>query len=262
MSTFSDIQQILDITENEIGIAWTGQAGFVFKDSDGKIYHTDPYLSNICSQTVGYHRVVPAPVSAAKITADYVFVTHVHKDHLDDDSLPVMAKANPGMKFVAPPSCISRMLELGINYGQLIPIQRGEEKKIGNSMVKAVLALHTDDSVGFVIKFGNLSFYITGDTTYSNELINIKKEQPNVMMPCINGRLGCMNISDAVRLTGHIQPNFVIPMHYGMFKENTANPEEFIRQAEASSGITKGMILKMGHWYSFSDKKGFTLHDI
>lgn len=70
-----------------------------------------------------------------------------------------------------------------------------------------------------------------------------------------------MNIADAARLNGHIQPQFAIPMHYGMFKENTADPDEFIRQAEAYSGITKGVILQQGTWYLFSRDQGFVLNN-
>ena len=33
-------------------------------------------------------------------------------------------------------------------------------------------------------------------------------------------------------LTKEINPELVIPMHYGMFKENTANPEDFIKHLE------------------------------
>lgn len=52
--------------------------------------------------------------------------------------------------------------------------------------------------------------------------------KPDLMMTCINRRLGCMNIPDAARLTAHIQPKYAVPMHIGMFKENTANPKEFV----------------------------------
>lgn len=261
MCTFLEIQDKLELRKDEIGISWTGQAGFAFKDSQGKIYHIDPYLSNVCSTTVGYHRVVPTPINASELKVDFIFVTHEHKDHLDDVSLPLIAKANKNLTIVAPPTCIDRLKELGIHPKRLISLQRGEDMKIGNTLVKAVIANHTDDSVGFVFKFGNLSFYITGDTTYSDNLIAVKEDHPNLMMPCINGRLGCMNICDAVRLTGHIQPDFVVPMHYGMFKENTADPNEFVRQAETSSGITKGMIINIGEWYAYSKRRGFTKYD-
>lgn len=261
MSSFTDIQQQLTIDQGTAGISWTGQAGFAFKDSSGLIYHVDPYLSNLCSQTIGYHRIMPAPVKAKNVITNFIIITHNHKDHLDDESLPAIARANPGASFVAPPSCVSYLQDLGITSGRLIPISRGQQKKTGNIRLKAVTAYHTDDSVGYVLQFDDIVFYFTGDTTYSDDLIAVKEEEPDVMMPCINGRLGCMNIADAARLSGHIQPEFVIPMHYGMFKENTADPDEFVRQAEAYSGITKGVILQQGAWYLFSRDQGFVLNN-
>lgn len=262
MNSFTDIQQQLEVNSGTVGISWTGQAGFAFKDSSGLIYHIDPYLSNFCSQTIGYHRLTPPPVQAENVIADFIFITHNHKDHLDVPSLPTIAEANAEASFVAPSSCITDLEELGIASTQLISIRRGQQIKTGNISCRAVIAYHTDESVGYVLQFNNIVFYITGDTTYADDLVAIKEEEPDVMMPCINGRLGCMNIADAARLSGHIQPEFVIPMHYGMFKENTADPNEFVRQAEAYSGITTGVILQQGVWYLFNKNQGFVLKQL
>ncbi len=38
-----------------------------------------------------------------------------------------------------------------------------------------------------------------------------------------------MNYKEAAILTEEIEPELIIPMHYGMFKENTANPEDFVK---------------------------------
>jgi L-ascorbate metabolism protein UlaG (beta-lactamase superfamily) len=188
-------------------------------------------------------------------------ITHEHHDHLDDGSIPAIAAANPELIFVAQPASIDCLEELGISPCQLVKIQRGESKKIGYINVKAVLAHHTKDSVGYVLQVDDLVFYHTGDTIYYNDLISVKEKHPHVMMTCMNGRLGCMNIPDAARLTAHIQPQFAVPMHYGMFRENTADPKEFVRQTEAYSGITKGFIMKQGKWYVFGEQEGFSLRD-
>jgi L-ascorbate 6-phosphate lactonase len=254
---FSNKQKELVVPSEHIGISWTGQAGFTFKDATGLIYHVDPYLSNICSKYIGYHRAVPTPVEAKDVVADFLFFTHEHRDHLDPESIPVIATANPNAVFVAPPACISVLLELGIGSERLITLKRGQEKKIGNAQVVATLAYHTDDSVGYVFTFGKVKVYITGDTIYSDDLISVADAKPDVMIPCINGRLGCMSIPDAARLTAHIQPRVAVPMHHDMFIENTASPEEYVRQVEAYSGITKGFIMEHGSWYLYSKEEGF-----
>lgn len=257
MSDFISKQEDLVVSTGKVGVSWTGQAGFAFKDTSGLVYQVDPYLSNICSKYIGYDRVVSPPVDAADVVADVILFTHEHRDHLDPESVPLIAMKNPNSIFVGPPACISILLGLGLEPNRLITIKRGEKKRIGNADVQAVLACHTDDSVGYVFNFGGVKVYITGDTTYSDDLISVADVKPDVMMVCINGRLGCMNIPDAARLTSHIQPFFAVPMHYGMFIENTANPEEFSRQVEAYSGITKGFIMEHGSWYLYSREQGF-----
>lgn len=257
MNSFINNQQNLIVKKGKLGIAWTGQAGFAFKDSSGIIYYVDPYLSNICSETIGYHRLLPPPVKAKNVEVNFILITHAHKDHLDERSLPAIAKSNPTSTLVAPPSCIHRLMELGISSDKLITIQCGQERTIGNIVVKAVLAHHTTDSIGYILRFEGTTIYITGDTIYKDDLMNIKNENPHVVIACINGRLGCMNISDAARLVAHLQPEFAVPMHFGMFKENTANPNEFIHQVEAYNGVSKGFIMEMGTWYLFNKKQGF-----
>lgn len=257
MSRFAVYQEIISPKEGEVGIAWTGQAGFSFKAADGSIVHVDPYLSNVCSRYVGYHRAIPAPVEADEIRGDRFLFTHEHRDHLDTDAVPFIAENNPGATFIGPPACISRLLELKIAPERLVTIKRGESLNAGAIDIKAVKAIHTDDSVGYVLSFGDTKVYITGDTVYSDELIGIAEERPDLMMSCINGRLGCMNIADAVRLTSHIQPKIAIPMHVHMFIENTASPEEFVRQVELHSGVTKGFVMEHGEWYVYGKANGF-----
>jgi len=242
---------------SQVGVAWTGQAGFAFKDMCGAVYHVDPYLSNACSRYVGYHRAIQAPVEAEDVKADYFLFTHEHRDHLDPDSVPILAQRNPQARFAGPPSCLTRLLEMGLEPGRLIALERGMQKLIGNATVHAVPAQHTPDSVGYVLQFGGVSVYITGDTVYSDDLIAIGSLKPDLMMSCINGRLGCMNIADAVRLTSHIQPRFAVPMHIKMFIENTASAEEYVRQVAAHSGITQGFAMEMGDWYVFDRDQGF-----
>ena len=48
------------------------------------------------------------------------------------------------------------------------------------------------------------------------------------MFICINGKLGNMNVSEAIKLTKIINPEVGIPTHYGMFESNTENPLNYI----------------------------------
>jgi L-ascorbate metabolism protein UlaG (beta-lactamase superfamily) len=87
--------------------------------------------------------------------------------------------------------------------------------------------------------------YVTGDTEYDRKLIEVKIYKPDIMIICINGdgNNGNMNIEEAIKLTALIRPKIVIPMHYGMFKENTADPQKFTRLLKKCNLTSRGVIL-------------------
>ena len=56
------------------------------------------------------------------------------------------------------------------------------------------------------------------------------------MIVCINGKLGNMDYRSAARLAQEIGVKTAIPCHYGMFGENTEDPENF-RSALSTTGV-------------------------
>lgn len=56
------------------------------------------------------------------------------------------------------------------------------------------------------------------------------------MITCINGKLGNMDCESDARLAGEIGVKMAVPCHYGMFEDNTENPERF-RTALEGTGI-------------------------
>ena len=102
--------------------------------------------------------------------------------------------------------------------------------------VHVVAAQHTEDSVGFVFEFAgggsetdSVALYLTGDTEYNDGLAAaVAPYGPEVLLVPINGRWGNMTAAQAAKLCREIAPREVIPMHYGMFAENTADPADFL----------------------------------
>ena len=74
--------------------------------------------------------------------------------------------------------------------------------------------------------------YFSGDTEYNEKLEDLKKYNIDVMFICINGKLGNMNVDEAVKLTEIINPKVGVPTHYGMFESNTENPENYTSKIE------------------------------
>jgi L-ascorbate metabolism protein UlaG (beta-lactamase superfamily) len=261
--SFAEAQQRIQPASGQFAVAWTGQAGFSFKSAAGVVIHVDPFLSDVCSRYIGYHRAVDPPVEMKRIRGDFFLFTHEHRDHLDTDSVPAIAANNPGAIFAGPPACVVRLLEIGIPWERIRPIARGGKLALDGVGVSAVLAYHTDDSVGFVLDLEGMPVYISGDSTYSDDLVGAVGGAVGpgleLMMVCVNGRLGCMNIPDAARLTAHLQPRVAIPMHVDMFVENTADAGEFVRLVQAYSGTTQAVKMQYGKWYLYGKEQGLRL---
>jgi len=66
-----------------------------------------------------------------------------------------------------------------------------------------------------------------------------------VLLPCINGKFGNLNIAEAVSLTKAVKPRYVIPNHYDVMALNSENPESFKYFWEAEKAQTKCVILQV-----------------
>lgn len=219
-----------------MNIQWIGQSGYILSDENTTIY-LDPYLSDAVNRVAGRERMVPAPVTAQEIKADAFICTHNHLDHLDVDLIDEMNTDE--IAFYAPSDCGETLLKLGVK--RYIPFDCGAETQIGNFKISAVYAKHTVPAIGIVVTYGDSRLYFTGDTFYDERL---NKIQCDVLFACINGKLGNMDVNDAVRLTKEINPKIGIPNHYGMFESNTEDPRKY------TSNIDNGFIMEFNRIYT------------
>lgn len=216
-------------------ITWLGQAGYMMDFKYCRIC-VDPYLSDEVEKIEGMKRLVPIPVRPEELDADFILFTHDHLDHFDEMSIRRLTGCP--ITFIGPGSCMEKLKDCNIRTGILL--ERYNQVVIGNRIaVRATYACHTRDSIGLLFQdrekcTGGL--YMTGDTEYSEVLAEVKKYEPDTMITCINGKLGNMDYGSAARLAGEIGINMAVPCHYGMFADNTENPEKF-RTALEGSGI-------------------------
>ncbi|MCK4307815.1 MBL fold metallo-hydrolase [candidate division WOR-3 bacterium] len=225
------MKNILDkqIPKGAVGIWWLGQGGFIFKTFRDKIIFVDPYLSDSVEKKDGLKRMVGISIKPEEVAADFLLCTHDHLDHTDPETLYRIDKVKI---FIGPSSVVKHYKQLGISAEKIIEINQMKEKIWGDVKIFTAFARHTEDSVGYIFNFNGITVYITGDTEYDEKLKEVSKFKPDIMLVCINGKWGNMNYKEAALLTKNIDPKLVIPMHYGMFKENTANPKDFIRYLE------------------------------
>jgi L-ascorbate 6-phosphate lactonase len=203
-------------------IRWIGQSGYILSDDKTTIC-IDPYLSNVVDRVAGRGRMVKAPFSPEELKSDVIICTHNHLDHIDVDAIPLMKKEKK--LFLAPLDAENVLKECGVlNYQ---PFDEGSVYEIGDFVLHAVYAEHSVPGVGVIVKHNEITLYFSGDTEYSNKLEELVKYNIDIMFICINGKLGNMNVSEAINLTKILKPKVGVPTHYGMFESNTENPKNY-----------------------------------
>ncbi len=207
-------------------IRWIGQSGYILSDGNKTIV-IDPYLSDAVNRVAGRKRMVEAPFKANELKCDAVICTHNHLDHVDIDAIPDMDK---NIAFYAPEDCEKTLKDCGVI--KCNTFDEGDSYKIGEFEITAVFANHTVAAVGVIVRHRGNTLYFSGDTYYDEKLKELKNI--DIMFICINGKLGNMDVHDAIKLTKEINPEIAVPNHYGMFESNTENPKKFTSKVENS----------------------------
>ena len=247
----------LSVPSGSLAIFWLGGAGFAFKTGSGKVVYVDPYLSDSLNHFYSWARLPgsPIPFPPSEVQADLVLATHAHEDHLDPHSSPDIAAASEAV-IAGPTLCAQAMREWGIPAERIIEINRGESQIIAGVPVSAVFAHHESeagapqpDAVGFVLDLEGITVYHSGDTLYHPDLKEVSAYQPDVMLVCINGQYGNMTPQEAGRLTKEVEPTVVIPMHWGLVAENTADPADFVASMASEGSGARPVVMGPGDLY-------------
>ena len=207
-------------------IKWIGQSGYIIKTETTEII-IDPYLSDVVNRVANRPRMVEAPIQPEEVNADAVICTHNHLDHLDVDAIAKMCKEQ---FFITTNEGKLKLQEMG--YENVRSLVVGESVKVGDMEIIAVYAKHTVEAIGVVLKADGKTLYFSGDTLYDEQLFEIAEYQPNITFICINGKLGNMDVNEAVKVAKKIGAEWNVPNHYGMFASNTENPEKFTKQLD------------------------------
>jgi L-ascorbate metabolism protein UlaG (beta-lactamase superfamily) len=229
------------VPEAALGIWWLGQASFVIRGGGTTVY-LDPYLAP------GQHRIVPPAVEPAQVNnADLVLCTHDHGDHVDPIALAGIAKASPRARFLVPGVAEERLLALGIAPERIVVPPIDEPMSFGDLVVTAIPAAHEEldyspqrghPYLGYVLKLNGVVAYHSGDCTmYEGLTERLKSHRPDVALLPINGHdwkrthegiIGNMTYREAADLAVATGVDLCIPMHYGMFANNTEPPGNFV----------------------------------
>ncbi len=202
-------------------LRWLGQSGYWLQSGAATLL-IDPYLSDIVYEKEGMMRLFPPPFTPEEVTADAVICTHDHMDHLD----PVAAERMPkGTRFITTHGGRAHLHRLG--QSNVTALSVGESVSVGDFTVTSVFARHSCEAFGLLVVCKGRRLYFSGDTLFDEALFDLSKCKPDFTFICINGKLGNMNVEEALRVAGAIGAPVNVPNHYGMFAENTEDPHSF-----------------------------------
>jgi L-ascorbate metabolism protein UlaG (beta-lactamase superfamily) len=233
---------------------WLGQSGFLLQWK-GKRVLVDPYLSDSLTKkyadTDKPHIRMSERVVDPQLLKNILIVSssHNHTDHLDAETLVPVLKNNPGIKFIIPEAnreFVAQRVECGKEFP--VGLNDGQSVTVGDFSFHGIPAKHNEierderghcRSMGYVIRFGKYKIYHSGDTLWFDELTGLLNPfAVDVAMLPINGNdpsrkvAGNLSCEEAPRLAKAINAKCVIPCHYDMFAFNTADVNDFIKEAE------------------------------
>ena len=245
--TFEERIEWTHVGPNNIALFWLGQGGFLIKDGQGHKIAVDPYLSDYCRYMVGseWVRLLPVPILPSHLKPDLTLVTHDHGDHTDPWTIMPIYQSCDSV-FWGPTASYNHMGQSdcgSIPASRRVKLDRGQTATWNGIQITALYANHTSDSVGFLLQIAGRRLYISGDTLYDQTLVNaVSAQHPDIMICCINGKMGNMGSSEAASLVKTCGASIAIPMHYAMFAVNTTDPQNFVN-ACISQGVTAQVIV-------------------
>ena len=169
----------------------------------------------------------PFRIGAAVQDADIIFITHAHFDHFSPADIAKLRK--PDTVFVAPASMAAELRANGILSPVLM--QPGEKKTVCGIAVEAVPAYNLNKQfhprkngwLGYAVTVGGKRIYVAGDTDATPEAAAVSCD--TALLPI--GGTYTMNAAEAAALADKIQPETVIPTHYGTIVGNVSDGDAF-----------------------------------
>ena len=209
----------------------------------------DPYLSNSVEERedAAHKRLFPIATSPDKYSSvDIILITHVHRDHCDEDSLVPISKASPTARFVAPPQAKSALISWGIDAARIIGVDQTFISLSPEVDLIVVPSAHPTvvkedlggfEAVGYIIKYDSYVIYHAGDTCLTDDVLASIKKHGKIDIAFIpvnecnymrdaDGIIGNMSVREAFYFAEQIGATTLVPTHWDMFAKNQTYLEE------------------------------------
>jgi L-ascorbate metabolism protein UlaG (beta-lactamase superfamily) len=201
--------------------------------------------------------MMPCPLMAEEANADLLVCTHEHPDHMDTDALSALAR-HTRTHFAGPIKRFKEFEKNGIPPERCRLLEEGQKLTFGGVEVIRVYADHGEyarDALGIVFNFDDIEVYHTGDTAYRPEqFAPVVDMQPDILIPCINGKFGNMDAREAALATRLIAPQVVIPSHFWMFIEQNGDPGGFLEHCKELAPQARALLMSPGEEFIFEKR--------
>ena len=170
---------------------------------EGREIEIDP-VTKLGNKTIDY---------SAMPKADYIFLTHEHGDHFDQEALKQLTGDNTLL--IANKRCAEML-----GYGKIM--LNGQSLTFNDITVEAVPAYNISEGHtqfhpkgrdnGYILTIDGLRIYIAGDTEDISEMLDIK-DIDIAFMPC--NQPYTMTTEQLVKAAKTVKPKVLFPYHYG-----------------------------------------------
>lgn len=234
-------------------LTFIGQAGFILKNNKGKTLAVDLYLSK-CAERIygspGFKRLTPTILGFYDIIFDYLIATHPHADHFDFDAIPCLMD-NETTHLFASVKCAELIHKRNMSEERVTYVTSGDYYEDDEFKIEFVTCDHGEDApdaVGIIINMDGKRIFMTGDTCLREDCSHeyLKQGPLDILIGPINGAYGNMNEDEFVKLTILLNPQLVIPCHYGMFAAHGGNPGKFMNIMDNKNIDIKYHIMSLG----------------
>ncbi len=171
----------------------------------------------------------PFKVTKEYNDADIIFCTHSHYDHFSEEDIVKVKKEDTIL--VIPADCLEKAKVLGFSTNNILVVEPKKKYKVLGMNFETVPAynlekdFHKQESnwVGYILEINDITYYIAGDTDLISEA---KSVNCDVAFLPIGGTY-TMNAKEAAKLANIIEPQIVIPIHYGTIVGSKEDENKF-----------------------------------
>lgn len=224
--------RVLDqIRSHHSGIAlwWVGNAGWLVK--------ADDLLIGIDLDLESRERIAPPPISSEELAGeiDVAFATHHHGDHFNATTLAKIA-AKPRSAFVLPRTCLAGAAAASIPRDRIVVPRPLVPFDVGGVSVRPLHAVHGNQmftvltrepdfvesiasNCGYLITLGGRTFFWPGDSVLTEEHLALRDVNVLFVSPTVHN----MHVDRSAVLINALQPDLVIPQHFGTYREDDEN---------------------------------------